>query len=651
MCGIVGILSKDHSSRLETKISGMVNALPHRGPDDSAFNITLNGKLAFGHTRLSIQDLSAAGRQPLIHEKTGSMLIFNGEIYNFKSLKKDLSKKHKISYKSNSDTEVLLNMLMELGVDDSLKAINGMFAFAFYHKPSDKLYLVRDRLGEKPLYYGLVAGNFVFSSELKAINSSSQNTVNFNIVGSYLKFGYIPSPYTIYNNIYKLAPGKLIEIDLMQESCFQAKELPETDTYICQQKTYWSLEATYKNRTMLQDPVEIVESLNQILLKSTKDKLVSDVPIGAFLSGGIDSSLVSALMQSVSSSSIKTFTIGFSDKEFNEAPFAKEVSDHLGTEHYEAILEPNDILELIPKIPHFFDEPFADPSCLPSYLVSKLAREQVTVSLSGDGGDELFGGYNRYIWTKKVFDYQQKIPLFFRKKLSSLLSSISATKLDSAYNILNPSSRRTASVSLKIHKLARLLSKNDAKEIYNDLLAFCPTPEKILAIDTQPGHTPGILDTTDSFYDYAMLYDQLMYLPEDNLTKVDRTSMTQSLETRLPLLDHRVVEFSWNIPNEFKIYQGTSKWVLRQVLYKYVPQKIIDRPKMGFSIPIRDWLKGPLLVWTEDLLSPDMLKKNDVFNPKEVQQIWQQHKTGKYDNSLALWAILMYQAWQDEIFS
>lgn len=634
MCGIAGYIGNYNPEKC---LKEMLSTLKHRGPDDNGYWSDTNVGLA--HTRLSILDTSRLGHQPMISKSGRYVIVFNGEIYNHLDLRDELKKDSKFSWRGSSDTETLLTCIEVWGVDKTLKKIMGMYAFSIFDRKKKSLYMVRDRLGEKPLYYGWVQGNFVFASELKAFKvlDNFSNSINKDSVSLFLRYSSIPAPHTIYEDIFKLEPGKYIEIstDSLEMSCNE----------------YWSLLDTYnnKNNTYIGSSIEVVEDLEEILKKSVSSQMISDVPLGAFLSGGIDSSLIVSLMQSCSSSKVKTFSIGFDNQDFNEAHHAKKVAQVIGTDHTEIYVTEKDALDVIPSLPKIYDEPFADSSQIPTYLVSKLARDHVTVALSGDGGDELFGGYNRYTITNKYFNKINRFPKGFRNFISKALLEVPESKWDIFFQKL--SSKKYANIGFKIHKGANALAYESLQDLHFKLASRIDNPANWLLNSDEPKTT--LNNGMDIFYNLTniekmMGYDLITFLPTDILTKVDRAAMFNSLETRVPFLDLNVINFAASMPMKYKIRDGQGKWALRQILYKYIPIDIIERPKMGFGIPVDEWLKGPLRDWTENLLDYNGLAEDNIFNAKYIREIWEKHLNGKQNFGHQLWNILMLQTWLKE---
>jgi asparagine synthase (glutamine-hydrolysing) len=640
MCGIAGFWQTKRGIEEPLEILARMGAtLAHRGPDDSGtFHDGATG-IALAFRRLSILDLSPEGHQPMYSASGRYVIIFNGEVYNFEEIRAELGARQ---WRGHSDTEVMLEAFESWGVKSAVKRFVGMFAFALWDRQERKLYLVRDRLGIKPLYYGRVGGNFVFGSELKAIRQypDFQPDIDRDVLTLYLRHNYVPSPHCIYKGLYKLPPGHFLMLDSAMGAL-----LPHP---------YWS--AGEVAQEGLRSPfsgseAEAIDQLHRRLLSAVRLRMIADVPLGAFLSGGIDSSTVVALMQAQSSRPVKTFTIGFHEDGYNEAIHAKTVAKHLGTDHTELYLTPQDALNVVPLLPSMYDEPFSDSSQIPTYLVSKLARESVTVSLSGDGGDELFGGYNRYLFTKRIWNSVRRLPMPARKAIAEMLRAMPPARVDRCFQLLRPilpKKLQLANPGDKAHKLAALLSVESSQALYYRALSHWENPTEVVLNSQEPGTVlASIADSSwpSNMEEIMMLTDQLNYLPDDILTKVDRASMAVSLEARVPMLDHRVVEFAWKLPLHFKIRKGTSKWILRQILYNYVPRELVERPKMGFGVPIDRWLRGPLREWGEDLLSVKSLEAHGLLDADPIRVKWQEHLSGVRNWQYLLWDILAFQDW------
>lgn len=632
----------------------MANTLIHRGPDDVGVWVDADAGIALGHRRLAILDLSPAGHQPMVSTSGRYVIAFNGEIYNHLELRKALSKLGAggtaPAWRGHSDTETLLAAFEAWGIEKTLTSCVGMFALALWDRATRTLTLARDRMGEKPLYYGWVRGALVFGSELKALRAypGFDNVIERRALALFMRHNYVPAPWSIFENIWKLPPGCYVQ--------FAAAELTPgaSPSGRGEVKPYWSLREVAE--AGLPDPftgseAEAVVELERLLLQSIAGQMVADVPLGAFLSGGIDSSTVVALMQAQSSRPVKTFTIGFHEGEYNEAEHAKAVARHLGTDHTELYVTPDEAMAVIPRLPVLYDEPFADSSQILTFLVAQLARRHVTVSLSGDGGDELFGGYNRYFWARRLWRRLAGVPLPMRKLAAQGIRAISPQAWNRVFGLLAPLLPEHSRFRLpgdKLHKAAAIFAAGRPEEIYLRLVSHWEDPAS-LVLGTEEPVTPMTdpapsLDGAD--FEARMMYlDSITYLPDDILVKVDRAAMGVSLETRVPLLDHRIVEFAWRVPLSMKIRDGQSKWLLRQVLYKYVPKELIERPKMGFGVPLDQWLRGPLREWAEDLLSEERLKREGFLDPIPVRQKWQEHLSGRRNWAYYLWDVLMWEAW------
>jgi asparagine synthase (glutamine-hydrolysing) len=640
MCGIAGYWrsKREDEDPLEL-LKRMGEAIAYRGPDDSGFFFDSAAGVGFVHRRLSILDLSSAGHQPM-HSASGRyIIIFNGEVYNFQAIKAELGE---IQWRGHSDTEIMLAAIERWGLFAAVRRFVGMFAFALWDRTERELFLVRDRLGIKPLYYGSVNGQFVFASELKAIREypGFLGRIDRDALALYMRHNYIPAPHCIYEGIHKLQPGSILSI------CAEVAE-PE----VC---TFWSAADVAKRGIESQrgdSEAEIVEELHQTLKSAVALRMIADVPLGGFLSGGIDSSAVVALMQAQSSRPVKTFTIGFHEGAYNEAEHAKSVARHLGTEHTELYVTPEEALNVVPLLPSMYDEPFADSSQIPTCLVSKLARGSVIVSLSGDGGDELFGGYNRYLLTKAIWHSLDRFPKRARRMAAGLIHAIPPAAFDGIYRCLRPAipkKRQWSAVGDRAHKMAHFFNACDQGAIYFRAISQCEDPAELVLGSEEPQTVMrAIADSASlpTLEEQMMLIDLQTYLPHDILTKVDRASMAVSLEARVPMLDHRVVELAWRIPLHMKIRGGVGKWILRQVLYKYVPRELLERPKMGFGVPIEHWLRGPLRAWAEDLLTQEALNQHLLLNVESIRQKWREHLSGRRNWQYLLWNVLVFQDW------
>lgn len=657
MCGIVGFIpDKSFSEKdISLTIKDMSLELSHRGPDNVGFWIDNKNKVALGHTRLSILDLSSSGEQPMISTDERFVMVFNGEIYNHLILRKKViedanHKKYKIHWNGTSDTETLLVCFEIWGIEKTIERLVGMFSICLYDRNDNKIYLVRDRLGEKPLYYGYVNKTFIFASELKAIKRFPKfdNKIDKNALKKYFQYMYVPAPYSIYKNIFKLEPGKILSISINEiKKNNLVKELVNNI------KPYWSLQDKVKEDIKLSiEEDKILEQLEDCLDEAINLQSIADVPLGAFLSGGIDSSLITALMQKNSSRPIKTFTIGFEDPSYDESPFAKKVANHLGTEHSELHVSSSDAREVIPNLPNIYDEPFADSSQIPTFLVCKAAAREVKVALSGDAGDEIFGGYNRYFWAPRLWKKFSWIPFPIRFFLGYSLDSVSLNNWNRLEGFFNKSgSRNYTNLGNKAGKLGNgLKNSKNIDDLYLSLISEWDNPDDIVLDRDEEVITPFLnpasscnISKNDSLN--MMFKDSLSYLPDDILCKVDRAAMANSLETRVPFLDHRVVEFAWKMPLNTKIRNNQGKWALRKILYKYVPQNIIDRPKTGFGIPLADWLRGPLRDWAEELINKDKLIEQNILNHAVIRKAWKLHLDGSSDYTARIWSVLIFQSW------
>ena len=638
MCGISGFITKN--SFLADEVSflrKMTDTLYHRGPDDfGVWHDEQNG-VGLGQRRLSIIDLSPLGHQPM-HSACGRyVIVFNGEIYNYRELKISLETKGH-QFVGHSDTEVMLALVTEHGIEKALSMMSGMFAFALWDKAEKILHLARDRIGEKPLYYGLVNDTFVFGSELKALRAypNFQNEIDKNSVSLLLQYGYIPAPKTIHKNIHKLTPGTYLTIPADNITNFSSP------------KIYWSAVACardgLKNPLNLNDD-QAIQHLDNLLHHTIKNCMVSDVPIGAFLSGGIDSSVVAALMQANSDRPIKTFTIGFNEAGYNEAVYADAVAKHLKTDHTELYVDAAHALSLIPRLSSIYDEPFADSSAIPTFLVSQLTKQHVTVCLSGDGGDEVFGGYNRYLLGKNLWKKISLFPYPMRLAIKKMLLSVSPAKWDKVLAIL-----RKPLIGDKIHKLGSALAIKSPELLYQRLVSQWPNAAIAMkGFDVSQNPDEVLLDKQQEmdFIENMMMTDTITYLPDDIMVKVDRAGMAVSLESRAPYLDHQLIEFMWRLPLHMKIRNGETKWLLRRVLEKHVPKHLFDRPKMGFGVPIDSWLRGPLKNWAGDLLNQSTLEQQGFFNTTPILEKWNQHLSGNYNWQYQLWPVLMFQSWYE----
>jgi len=652
MCGFTGVMQFQTKEKniVELTLAKMTDAIQHRGPNSVGFWIDAEAGIALGHRRLAVLDLSPAGAQPMQSASGRYNIAFNGEIYNHLTLRTELEKSGLApSWRGHSDTETLLAGFTAWGIQATIERCIGMFSFAVWDKETHTLSLARDRLGEKPLYYGWQGQGanavFLFGSELKALKAHPAFVpeIDRDALCSLLRHSYIPAPYSIYKGISKLVPGCLLSISLNQRT-------PQI-------VTYWSVadRAIAGCADPFQgSPDQAINELEKLLKEAIGQQMVADVSLGAFLSGGIDSSAVVALMQTQSSRPVKTFTIGFNEEGYNEAVHAKAVANHLGTDHTELYVSAAQALDVIPKLPSLYCEPFSDSSQIPTFLVSQLARQHVTVSLSGDAGDELFCGYNRYLMADKLWNKLSVLPASVRNMAAKSLTSVSPKTWDALLGSIQrfaPVNLRQANWGDKLHKGAGVLSARNINALYLGLVSHWADPGSVVLGGKElptllTGNAPQLEGLDD--IQRMMALDMMTYLPDDILVKVDRAGMGVSLEGRVPFLDHRVVEFALRLPQSFKIRDGQSKWILRQVLYKHVPKELIERPKMGFGVPIDAWLRGPLRDWAENLLSEPRLRQEGYFDPEQIRKKWTEHLSGSRNWQYHLWDILMFQAWLEQ---
>jgi len=643
MCGLAGFVAAGggRQSELEALAALMADAVQHRGPDDKGVWVDAEVGVALGHRRLSILDLSPAGHQPMFSPSGRFVIIYNGEIYNCAQLRQELlGEQPELRFRGHSDTEVMLAAFEHWGIEPALQRMNGMFAFALWDRNERRLVLARDRFGEKPLYYGLVGGTFLFASELKSLRAhpAFRAEIDRDAVASYLRFNCIPAPYSIYRDIRKLLPGTVLRYRNGKVTT----------------QAFWSLRASVE-RALLEpftgSEEQAEEELDGLLRDAVRLRMQADVPLGAFLSGGIDSSLIVALMQMQSERPVRTFSIGFHDEGYNEAKDARAVAQHLGTEHTELYVTSGEAIDMVNRLPDVYDEPFADSSQIPTLLVSQLARRHVTVSLSGDGGDEVFGGYNRYTWGGRVWKRLDGTPRSLRRLAAAGMTAVGPETWDAAFKgvrPLLPKSWRQRMPGYKVHKLASLLPSESPMEMYASMASHWPLPERIVAgaATLRPLH---IIDDQwlqlPEFERQAIYLDTITYLPNDILVKLDRATMAFGLEGRIPFLDPRVVEFAWRLPLGMKVRPNQGKWLLRQVLHRYVPRNMVERPKMGFGVPLDSWLRGPMREWAEALLEPRRLQQEGFFEPTAIREKWNDHLAGRGAWQFHLWDILMFQLW------
>jgi len=653
MCGLVGFLGSvtgldgDEALRQgsgQALLRRMSDTLIHRGPDDGGVWCDAEQRIGLGHRRLSILDLSPAGHQPMVSASGRFVIAFNGEIYNHLALRDKIQEASGMdqNWRGHSDTETLLTGIEAWGVEATLKKSIGMFAIALWDRQTHTLTLARDRMGEKPLYYGWQgSGNervFLFGSELKALKAHPAFAADIDrgALCLLLRHNYIPAPYSIYQGIAKLEPGCLLSVSLAQ---------PEPKIW-----KYWDVVAVARAGVAMPfagTADEAVDALEVLAKDAVRQQMMADVPLGAFLSGGVDSSTVVALMQAQSARPIKTFTIGFNEEGYNEAVHANAVARHLGTEHTELYVTSEQAMEVIPRLPSLYCEPFADSSQIPTFLVSQLAKQHVTVSLSGDAGDELFCGYSRYLRTLNLWKKMSLAPAPLRAIAASGIKLISPSAWDSFTHFI-PGTGRLRYVGDKLHKGAGVLASTSVDELYLGMVSHVQNPGDWVIGGQEPfTHLTGLRPEMSGLnaVEHMMALDTISYLPDDILVKVDRAAMGVSLESRVPFLDHRLVEFAWSLPLEYKLRDGQTKWPLRQVLYHHVPRELIDRPKMGFGVPLHDWLRRPLRDWADVLLNETRLRREGYFRPEPIREMWAEHLSGRRNWMANLWSVLMFQAW------
>lgn len=647
MCGFAGFLSHPGGGQAADPAlaAAMASRLAHRGPDDEG--TWAEGPAALAHRRLAILDLSAAGHQPMVSACGRFVVAFNGEIYNHLSVRTELGKAgHAPGWRGHSDTETLLAAIAAWGLSGALTRFHGMFAFALWDRRERVLHLARDRMGEKPLYYGFAGQTFLFGSELKALRAHPDwvGGIDRAALGLFMRYCYVPAPRSIYEGVFKLPAG----------CTFSLTEGDHRNRHLPAPTAYWSLRQvaeTGLGAPFRADPGALADELDRLLRASIRGQMISDVPLGAFLSGGIDSSLVVALMQAESSQPVRTFSIGFEEREYNEADHAAAVARHLGTHHTELYVTARQALDDIPRLPEIYDEPFGDASQIPTHLVSRLARDHVTVALSGDGGDELFGGYSRYFWGHTLMTRAARLPDFARHAAVTGLRALRPATWNRVFAGVRwalPRRFRHRNPGERLHRLAQALADDSPHAIYLRLLSHWHEPNSVVLGTVEPpsaANDPSRWLASSDFWQHMMYVDTVSYLPDDILVKVDRAAMAESLETRIPFLDHDIVEFAWHLPLDMKMREGQGKYLLRQVLYKYVPRSLLDRPKMGFGVPLNHWLRGPLRDWAESLLDPARLRREGYLDPAPVRARWEAHVSGQADWQYPLWDVLMFQAW------
>ncbi len=637
MCGVVGYISAK-SELTGPTIARMTSQIAHRGPDAEGTWWDDAAGIALGQRRLAIIDLSEAGAQPMASADGRFVIVFNGEIYNHRGIRTSLETEGAgQKWRGHSDTETMLAALGHWGTAETLCKLNGMFAFALWDKKLKVLTLARDRLGEKPMYYGQNGGCLLFGSELKALAAHPewQGDIDRRALALYLRYGYIPEPWSIYQGILKLPAATYVEL--------------EYGSALSEPISYWDLGSLVQQPKQALPDQQLVKNTESALLQTVQSRMEADVSLGAFLSGGIDSSVIVAMMQAQSAQPIQTFTIGFDVPGFDEAKMAKDVSKHLGTHHTELYLQPGNILDLVPVLPEIWDEPFADSSQMPTLLLSRLTQKSVKVALSGDGGDEVFCGYNRYASGFAAFQRLNRMPRPLRRMTSALLHNLPAHLMDRVMSRM-PQRLRHAAIGDKLTKLADVLQLDDHADYYRRLVSIHGNPADIILHAEEPpsiATSPELWPELSDFRECMMFLDTKSYLPGDIMTKVDRATMSVGLEGRAPFLDHDLIAFAWGLPIDAKLRDGQTKWILRQVLERHVPKAMFERPKMGFGVPIEHWLAGPLRDWAETLLNPTRLAAEGFFVVSEVRKLWEDHKRGAKRNHHQLWVILMFQAWLD----
>ncbi len=647
MCGIAGFW-QDPASRIDrcAVIRDMADAIQNRGPDDHGYWSDGESGIVLGHRRLSIIDLSVHGHQPMTSSSGRYVIVFNGEIYNFPELRRELEAL-RTPFRGHSDTEVMLAAMEHWGLTEAVRRFAGMFAFAVYDRETRHLHLVRDRLGEKPLYYGWGGQTLLFGSELKALGRHPdwRGEIDRGALALFLRHGYVPAPYSIYKGIRKVPPASIVSFPTGRPGT------PPTTV------PYWSprdIATAGTTNPANETDEDLTDELDRLLRRTIRREMVADVPLGAFLSGGIDSSLIVALMQAESSRPVQTFTIGFRENVYNEAHHAKAVAEHLGTDHTELYVTPEEALKVIPRLPAIYDEPFADSSQIPTALVSELARRRVTVSLSGDGGDELFGGYDRYFANRRLWNKLSSVPRPLRRAMARgirVATSRDGNGLVKRLQRMAPGRLRDPMTRHRIQWLGDILALDTFEGLYHNSVSHWTHPGEVTIGGVEPDTSftdPSRWAAVEGLVPRMMYLDMVSYLPDDIMVKVDRASMAVSLESRAPFLDHDVVEFAWRVPQSMRVRGDRGKWILRNLLDRYVPRSLIERPKRGFSVPIDEWLRGPLKDWAAALLDENVLRDDGFFEPAPILQRWSEHQSGACNWKNMLWNVLMFQAWRHE---
>ena len=648
MCGIAGLFDPGRETTdevLRRRAEDMASTLAHRGPDDNGIWSDAEYGVALGHRRLSVVELGPEGAQPMVSADGRWVVAYNGELYNHRALRHRLVAEGQ-AFRGGSDTEVLVSTVQHWGLAAALEAWEGMFALALWDRQQRQLHLVRDRFGEKPLYYGWVGGSLAFASELKALCRlpGFDPGIDRDSVALYLRHNCVPAPRTIYSGVAKLLPGQLVTVGLD----VRPGALPPP-------RAYWSARQAVeeaRERPLSGAPEHLADRLEAVLSDSVAARMVADVPVGAFLSGGVDSSVVVALMQQHSGRPVRTFTVGFADRAFDESAEAAAVASHLGTDHTPLDVSEGDACDVIPRLPEVWDEPFGDISAIPMHLVSRLARSEVTVALSGDGGDELFAGYNRHAWLERLWRRSAPLPDPVRRSAGSALIHLPASLFDGVARVSDrlPVRMRIRNPAIKVAKVGKVLAASGPEDAYLSLVSYWDDAESMVvgagptpSMSSRPSEWPALSGITEQM----LWLDLVGYLPDDILTKLDRAAMAVSLETRVPFLDRSVLELAWRLPMTLKLHGGTTKWLLRQVLYRHVPAELVERPKMGFGFPIGPLLRGPLRAWAEELLAEDRLANQGLLDPVPIRRAWQQHLHGRRDLALELWDVVALQAWLD----